>query len=97
MSFMKPSSNEEEYFLKREAELAKEHQAKLLEQEKARQQAQYFMKCPKDGSPLETVQVGNVSVDKCTGCAGIWLDTGELEAIEAQDSGFLRRIFKSGR
>jgi uncharacterized protein len=94
MSFMKPSSNEEEYFLKHEAQLAKERRAKLLEEEKAKERALHFMKCPKCGMDLETVAVGSVNVDKCTGCAGIWLDAGELEAIEAQDAGFIRRLFK---
>ena len=94
---MKPSSNEEEYFLKHEAQLTKEKQAKLLQEEQAKERALHFMKCPKCGMSLETVPVGNVNVDKCTGCAGIWLDAGELEAIESQDAGFLRRIFKSHR
>jgi hypothetical protein len=97
MSFMKPSSNEEEYFLKQEAELAKERQAKLQEEETAKERALHFMKCPKCGRDLETVPVGDVSVDKCPGCGGIWLDAGELEAIEAQDAGFVRRLFKPFR
>jgi len=94
---MKPSSNEEEYFLKHEAELAKKRQAELLENESAKLKSQYYMKCPKDGAPLETIKVGEVSVDRCTSCAGLWLDAGELEAIEAQDGGFLRRLFKPHR
>jgi len=94
MSFMKPSSQEEEYFLKREAELAKERQAKLLEEEQAKQKAQWSMKCPKCGMPLQPVQVTTVTVDRCTGCLGVWLDAGEFEAVAKQDEGFLRRLFK---
>lgn len=85
---MKPSSSEEEYFLKHEAELAKGRHEELLQEERVKMKAQYFMKWPKDGSPLETVRVG---------CTGIWLDASELEAIDAQDSGFPGRLFKSHR
>jgi hypothetical protein len=94
---MKPSSNEDEYFLKQEAELLKERQAKLLDEERAKQKAQWFMKCPKCGMPLETIVISHVSVDKCTGCAGIFLDAGELESIQSQGSDFLGRLLNPFR
>ena len=41
------------------------------------------MKCPDDSTNLErTTYEGDVQVDRCPDCGGIWLDHGELEAIE---------------
>ncbi len=41
------------------------------------------MKCPRDGTELERVDVIGVDLDKCHQCDGIWLDYGELEALRA--------------
>ncbi len=41
------------------------------------------MKCPDDSTNLErNTYEGDVQVDRCPDCGGIWLDHGELEAIE---------------
>ncbi len=41
------------------------------------------MECPKDRGTLEdVVYEGNVRVDRCPQCRGMWLDEDELEAIE---------------
>ncbi len=41
------------------------------------------MKCPKDYAPLESRRYeGEVWVDLCPSCRGLWLDAGELERIE---------------
>ena len=41
------------------------------------------MKCPRDGSPLQEMRYeAHVDVDACTTCGGVWLDDGELEAIQ---------------
>mgnify|MGYP001209415926 FL=1 len=42
------------------------------------------MRCPKDGN--ETFRKNyekDVEVDICSHCGGIWLDVGELEAIQS--------------
>jgi Zn-finger nucleic acid-binding protein len=46
------------------------------------------MECPRDHSTLKTeTYEGKVEVDKCPACRGVWLDAGELEAIQnASDS-----------
>ncbi len=42
------------------------------------------MKCPRDGATLEAQKYeSNIEVDVCSACHGMWLDKGELEAIEA--------------
>lgn len=41
------------------------------------------MECPRDHSTLKTeLYEGKVEVDKCPSCRGMWLDAGELEAIQ---------------
>jgi Transcription factor zinc-finger len=42
-------------------------------------------KCPVDGAIMKKEIVGKeIIIDKCPECKGIWLDYGELEAIEEE-------------
>ena len=45
--------------------------------------------CPKCESEVlvETPALGNVPLDVCPGCSGIWFDTGELETLLGQSQG----------
>ncbi len=46
-------------------------------------------KCPVDDFTLKTETYEGVTIDSCPHCGGIWLDAGELEAVQnAQDSDF---------
>jgi len=46
-------------------------------------------KCPIDDFSLKQETYEGVTIDTCPHCKGVWLDAGELEAIqEAQDSDF---------
>ena len=45
------------------------------------------MKCPRDGSELQAVDVGGVELDKCHKCDGLWLDYGELKVIRKMELG----------
>ena len=93
---VKPSANEEEHFTRQEAErrrkLAEERQSQLLAEERERARALHFMKCPKCGMQLEEIAFGDVRVDKCFSCEGLWLDNGELEALRQKEGGFLERM-----
>jgi Zn-finger nucleic acid-binding protein len=40
------------------------------------------MDCPRDGSVLAVTTYQEFEVDKCSSCGGMWLDRGELEAIQ---------------
>ena len=41
------------------------------------------MQCPRDeGTLIRETYEGNVVVDRCTSCAGVWLDSGELKDIQ---------------
>ncbi len=92
----KRSASEDEYFARKEAErkrrLAAERQAKLLAEERERERALHFMKCPKCGMQLEEIGFGNVRVDKCFSCEGFWLDKGELDVIRKKEGGFISKM-----
>ena len=93
---VKPSAGEEEYFARQEAErrrkVADERRARIAVEERERQRALHFMKCPKCGMQLEEIAFGDVRIDKCFSCEGIWLDKGELDSIRQKDGGFLPRL-----
>lgn len=93
---VKPSGAEEEYFVRQEAErmrrLVEERRASMQAEEREQQKALHFMKCPKCGTDLEEITFGGVHVDKCFNCEGMWLDKGELEAIQAKDAGFFGKL-----
>jgi hypothetical protein len=61
----KPSRNEDEYFVKREAELVKAARVRQLEEAAAAERSTHTMKCPKDGYDLTPVDLHGVTVDTC--------------------------------
>lgn len=99
---MKPSSAEEEYFKKQEAQklrkLREEATRKLSEEQRRQAKELHYMKCPKCGMELQEFTFKNVTLDKCFTCGGVWVDQGELAHIApAEAIGFLtslRNIFK---
>lgn len=96
MSPIKPSSAEEDYFAREEAEKIRKLQAGKLkvmsDAEKQKAKELHYMKCPKCGMELMTVVYRAVEIDKCTACNGVWLDDGELEKLSG-DEGVLRSVF----
>lgn len=48
-----------------------------------------MINCPKCNSEklVETPALGNIPLDVCPGCSGIWFDKGELEALLAKSQG----------
>lgn len=42
--------------------------------------------CPKCGSEMRSYERNRVHVDQCTGCGGLFLDRGELEALVAAEN-----------
>ena len=53
----------------------------------------HALQCPKCRHGMDEVTYGNLTIDRCTECQGIWFDTGEAEALkdrwmgEALDTG----------
>ena len=85
--YQKPSEPEDEYFLLEEVEqkrkLALEQVSQMQAQQREELKQLHYMKCPKCGMDLHTLEKGKVEVDTCFNCHGIWLDAGELEQIVA--------------
>ena len=42
------------------------------------------MNCPRCSSMMETVQIGQETINRCTKCGGLWFDEFELDELRAQ-------------
>ncbi len=45
---------------------------------------QHSLKCPKCGHGMEEVTYGDVTIDRCTNCMGLWFDTGEADQLKSK-------------
>lgn len=94
--YEKPSKAEDEYFARQEIERrkkwAQEQRAKLATDEVERLRQTHWMKCPKCGHDLATMEMHGVSVDHCAHCGGVFLDKGELETLLQHDQGITGKI-----
>jgi len=43
----------------------------------------FTLRCPVDGRPMNTFQVGMFTVDRCEDCGGMWLDLNEVHRLLA--------------
>jgi RNA polymerase-binding transcription factor DksA len=81
----KPSINEDEYFVREDAEKKRKialHAKKETEaSELKRLKELHFMHCPKCGLKLHEVRYRGIDVDVCFSCHGVFLDQRELESI----------------
>jgi hypothetical protein len=84
----KPSSTEEEYFAREEIEkkrkLAIQQSQSMAAQQREELKKLHFMKCPKCGMDLQSIQRGDIEIDTCFNCHGVFLDSGELERLMKQ-------------
>ncbi len=88
----KPSRNEDEYFVKLEAERLERKRLELARLAKDAERKSHYLRCPKCGGNLVTEQFNRVQVDRCPECHGLWLDAGELEiVIGHEDKGLLAK------
>jgi len=98
VSIDKPSGAEEEYFARREFErkkrVAEERERSLREEERKRLKELHSMRCPRCGMELVEIDYRGIKIDKCTSCAGVWLDAGELEQVAKAEAGFLGGFLK---
>jgi len=96
MGVKKPKETETEYFARMEAdkkkkrEEEKQKEEKQLEKERLKQL--HWMRCPKCGMELKEIVFKNARIDKCSGCNGVWLDTGELEMLAGKEGGIIKNI-----
>lgn len=92
----KPTTTEDEYFAREEAEklkrLAAARNAKIQQEEKEQLKKLHFMCCPKCGMELHPILFKGVTIDKCFSCHGVFLDDGELEKVAGTESGFVKSV-----
>jgi len=48
--------------------------------------------CPNCGGLMDIEDAGDVRVDVCLDCEGVWLDAGELERLATMDAGNFRQF-----
>jgi Zn-finger nucleic acid-binding protein len=93
MTTDKPSRNEDEYFVKQEAELLRTQRAQAEAALHDAERKSHFMKCPKDGHDLASSMYHGVQIETCPHCGGMWLDAGEVEAVAHEERpGLLTRV-----
>ena len=90
----KPSSNEEEYFARQDAERLKKSRAQSRKVAVDEERHSHHMKCPKCGADLGTEDYHGVEVDRCQECHGVWFDACEVESLVKKESGVLD-VFRS--
>ena len=77
-----PRRNEDEYFLRQNAELIKRMRARLDDERRKQERTAHFMKCPRCGADLKEREAGSVKFDVCPECHGLWIDQGEIDLIQ---------------
>ena len=93
----KPSTTEDEYFVREDAEkkrrIALEMKRQLAADQQAALRELHFMHCPKCGMKMQEVRYGKLDVDACFSCGGVFLDKGEIDVIAApQQKGIMSAI-----
>jgi len=84
---------EEEYFHRKNQEAIEKLRAKMKLAAQAKEAGTSSMKCPRcDGGILKEIFIEDVPIDTCDKCAGVWLDSGEMEKLTQTD---IARWFRS--
>jgi hypothetical protein len=84
---------EEEYFNRKNQEAIAKLREKMRVAAQAKEAGTSSMKCPRcDGGILKEIFIEEVPIDTCDQCAGVWLDSGELEKLTQTD---IARWFRS--
>lgn len=90
----KPSSNEDEYFARQDAERLKKSRAASRQVALDAERQSHHMKCPKCGADLGTEDYHGIEVDRCPECHGVWFDADAIESLVKKESGVLD-VFRS--
>jgi uncharacterized protein len=78
---------EEEYFHRKNKEAIEKLREKMRVAQEAKAAGMSSMKCPRCGGDLKETKFDEVSIDTCEKCAGVWLDSGELEQLITREGG----------
>ena len=93
MTTDKPSRNEDEYFVKQDAELLRKQREQAESAALEAERRTHYMKCPKDGYDLASSTYHGVQIETCPHCGGMWLDAGEIDAVSHEERpGLLTRV-----
>lgn len=93
---IKPTEHEDEYFARIEQEMKKKIEEKkkgASKEEREKLRELHFMKCPKCGMDLIEIDFKGMKIDECTDCRGMWLDSGEFDAMAKIEKPVLERLF----
>lgn len=85
MTTDKPSRNEDEYFVKQDAELLRKQRETAAATARDAERKTHYMKCPKDGYDLASSVYHGVQIETCPHCGGMWLDAGEIDAVAHEE------------
>ena len=98
---MSEKAREDEWFQKFEQEMIRDAKrrrelaaAAQQTEEAERLKALHWMKCPKCGRDMQTLALEGLTVDKCTGCEGLFFDRGELDDLLLKKAEERRGIFR---
>ena len=83
---------EEEYFHRKNQEAIAKLREKMRIAAQAKEAGESSMKCPRCDGTLKEIFIEEVPIDTCDKCAGVWLDSGELEKLTQTD---IARWFRS--
>jgi hypothetical protein len=89
---------EEEYFWRKNQELLARGRAELdarRQQIEAEQLKElHWMRCPKCGQQMAEESRAGITVERCTGCGGVFFDEGELDLLlrAEEPHGFLSAL-----
>jgi uncharacterized protein len=78
---------EEEYFHRKNKEAIEKLREKIKVAEEAKAAGTSSMRCPRCDGNLKESKFENVLIDTCEKCAGVWLDSGELDQLIKKDKG----------
>jgi len=83
---------EEEYFHRKNQEAIAKLREKMRVAAQAKEAGTSSMKCPRCDGTLKEIFIEEVPIDTCDTCAGVWLDSGEMEKLTQTD---IARWFRS--
>lgn len=88
---------EDEYFVKKEKELIQKLKSKQTSEAEKAVKATCHMRCPKCGKPLKERHFQKITLDQCTGCHRVGLDSGELDQVARKEKGsWLGKLWQRG-
>ena len=83
---------EEEYFHRKNQEAIAKLREKMRVAAQAKEAGTSSLKCPRCDGALKEIFIEDVPIDACDKCAGVWLDSGEMEKLTQTD---IARWFRS--